>query len=156
MTEFAVTSLSAAPFAYVERTAPVAEIPKAMGEGFAALAAMFAKARARMAGPPLAHYLTFDGRSTRFELGFPVRAEDEPALKAAGASIGETPKGEVMQALHVGPYDEVPKVYDALLAEMKARGLEGATDMWERYLSPPETPAEDIRTEVIWPLKKAG
>ena len=46
--------------------------------------------------------------------------------------------------------------YDAMLAEMKDRKLEGTHDMWERYISPPETPPEKTQTEVIWPAKAAA
>lgn len=153
MPDFTIETRTATPFAYLERTARIVDMPKVMGEGFASLSALFAKAKAPMDGPPMAHYKSFDGSTTTFELGFPVRAEDTAALRAAGLSIGETPRGRVMQAIHVGPYDGVSKTYDAMLAAMKAKGTEAAPDMWERYFSPPGTPPEQIRTEVIWPLR---
>jgi AraC family transcriptional regulator len=154
MPDFVVATLKAEPYAYIERTARTSEIPKIMSESFDTLSALFAKAKASMVGMPLTHYKSFDGETTSFQLGFPVRQEDTAALEEAGLSIGETPHGPAMQAIHIGPYEEVPKTYDALLAEMKARGLEGTTDMWERYFSPPGTPPEQTRTEVICPLRQ--
>ncbi|MNL80251.1 Bacterial transcription activator, effector binding domain [compost metagenome] len=58
-----------------------------------------------------------------------------------------------MKAIHIGPYDTVVKTYDALTGAMKARGLTGAHDMWEVYYSPPDTPPEKLRTEIIWPVQ---
>jgi effector-binding domain-containing protein len=126
-----------------------------MGQGFATLSQMFATAKAQMAGNPLAHYTDFDATSASFELGFPVLENDIPALRAAGLSIGKTPGGRNMTATHVGPYDTVSRTYDRMTAAMKRQKLAGSKDMWESYLSPPDTPPEQIRTEVIWPLETA-
>ncbi|MCW5697708.1 MAG: GyrI-like domain-containing protein [Bauldia sp.] len=156
MTDFAVTTLTPAPFAFVRRTAAIPDMPKVMGEGFEALGGLFAKAGATMAGAPLAHYLDYSDDATTFELGFPVSPQDVDALRAAGADIGETPAGEAMQATHIGPYQTVAATYAAMQEAMQRQGLTGSKDMWERYLSPPETPAAEIRTEVIWPVARTA
>jgi effector-binding domain-containing protein len=150
MAEPVVVELESRPFAYISLRSSLEAMPATMGQGFASLAQMFAKAKAQMAGNPLAHYTAFDAASASFDLGFPARAEDVPALRSAGLSIGETPSGQNMTATHVGPYDTVSKTYDVMSAAMKARGLSGARDMWESYLSPPDTPPGEIRTDVIW------
>lgn len=36
---------------------------------------------------------------------------------------------------------------------MTADGFDVAGPMWEQYLSPPQTPPEETRTEIYWPLK---
>jgi effector-binding domain-containing protein len=156
MSEPVVTTLEAAPFAYLDRTSKIADMPRTMGEGFAALFQLFAKAKARQAGMPMAHYLDYDGDSTSFQLGFPVRQEDVEALKAAGLEIGETPGGENMKAVHIGPYDSIVQTYDVMTAAMEKQGFEGSHDMWEVYYSPPETPPEQIQTEVIWPVRRTA
>jgi hypothetical protein len=156
MPEFRIETLAPQPFAYISRSAALPDMPKVMGEGFGTLGALFAKAKAQMMGPPLAHYLSFrDGRAT-FDMGFPVRAEDTAALKAAGLSVGQTPGGAAMKAIHVGPYDTVSRTYDAMGNEMRLRNIAGTEDMWERYLSGPEVQPTEIRTEVIWPVKQSG
>ena len=156
MNEFPVETLTSQPFAYVSRSATLADMPRAMGEGFAILAGLFGKANAPMAGAPLAHYLSFEGGKATFDLGFPARPGDVAELKAAGLSIGETPSGRAMKAIHVGPYESGSQTYDAMGASMKRLGLSGTQDMWERYLSGPEVPPAQIRTEVIWPVSSAG
>lgn len=126
-----------------------------MGQSFAALGALFGAARAEPAGPPLAHFLSYDNESASFELGFPAQPSDIDALRSAGLSIGETPNGEVMVAMHTGPYEELGNTYDAMMREMKTRNLEPTKDMWERYLSGQETPPERAQTEVTWPVREA-
>lgn len=152
MTDFKIETMRPRPFAFVTRTAKMTEISSAMAEGFAALGAMFAKAGATMAGMPMAHYRAYDAKTTTFDLGFPCRSEDTKALAAAGLSIGETPAGQSMTATHVGPYDTVVSTYNAMTTEMQSQGLKPAGDMWEIYFSPPDTPPERIRTDVVWPI----
>ena len=152
MTDFPVETMKPSPRAYITRTAKMSDIPQAMMEGFATLSELFAKAKASMTGMPMAHYLAYDNASTTFELGFPCRSEDEHELRAAGLSIGMTPEGRSMKATHIGPYATVVATYNAMIAEMKAKGLVPAKDMWEIYHSPPETPPAEIRTDVVWPI----
>lgn len=152
MTDFSIETMEAAPRAYITLTSRMTEIPQSMAKGFAMLSELFARAKAPMAGMPMAHYLTYDDTSTTFELGFPCRSEDEDALRAAGLSIGRSPEGRNMKATHIGPYDTVGSTYNAMIAAMQAKGLVPAKDMWEVYFSLPTTPPAEIRTDVIWPI----
>lgn len=154
MSDFVLTNLTSTPFAYIARSAPIFDIPNVMQEGFSNLSRMFEKAGAAMAGPPLVHYLDFDESGTHFEMGFPVRPEDTEALRNVGLAIGQTPSGRVMQGMHIGPYETVSATYTAMQEEIGKQGFIGSKDIWERYLSPPETPPAEIRTEVIWPVKE--
>jgi hypothetical protein len=101
-------------------------------------------------------YLEFDAHSAKFDLGFPALEADLERLRAAGASIGRTPGGRNMTATHIGPYDTVSETYSTMDRAMQAQGLTGSKDMWESYLSPPDTPPEQTRTDVIWPLLTAA
>lgn len=152
MPEFPVVTLTPEPFAYITLTSQMKDIAETMAEGFGRLSMLFAQARAEMAGMPMCHYLDYDESSTTFQLGFPARPADVEALRDAGLSIGETPAGRNMKATHIGPYDTIMTTYTAMTAAMQAQGLEGTKDMWETYFSPPETPPEQIKTEVIWPV----
>lgn len=156
MPECTVKTVSAKPFVYVARTATMAEIGAAMGESFQAVAAAFAKAGAAMEGPAYAHYTAYDDNSATFEAGFSAHPEDVEALRATGIAVGETVGGEVMTAMHIGPYDTLMQTYDAIGRELASKGLTGTTDMWECYLSPPETPPEQTQTEVLWPIAPNG
>ena len=152
MPEPVIVQLQARPFAYVNLTSSLPAMPQTMSEGFGQLAGLFAKAGAQMAGNPLAHYLAFGADTVTFELGFPVLPADIEKLRSAGLSIGQTPSGRNMTATHIGPYDTVSETYAVMDTAMRAHGVTGTKDMWESYMSPPETPPEQIKTEVIWPL----
>ncbi|WP_055046692.1 GyrI-like domain-containing protein [Devosia sp. A16] len=156
MADPVVVELKPRPFAYINLRSTLPQMSATMGQGFATLSQMFARAKAQMAGNPLAHYTDFDATAASFELGFPVLEADIPALRAAGLSIGQSPGGTNMTATHVGPYDTVARTYDLMTIAMKAQKLSPGKDMWESYMSPPETPPEQIRTEVIWPVHAAG
>lgn len=156
MREFIVAEMTPQPFAYVMRHARIADMSQVMGECFGILSAALARAKAEPAGPPLSHYLDYDNNSSTFQVGFPIRSEDVEAVSAAGLAIGETPAGSVMQVQHVGPYDTLHLTYDAMTRAMSEQSLKGTHDMWERYLSPPETPPERTVTEVMWPVKQAA
>jgi hypothetical protein len=156
MPDFHVETLKPQPFAYFTLTAQMSEMSEAMGAGFERLSAAFAKAKAEMAGMPLCHYTDYDEQSVTFELGFPARPDQVEALRAAGLSIGETPSGRSMKAIHIGPYDTIVETYNKMTEALKEQGLEGTKDMWEAYFSPPETPPEQIKTEVIWPVREAA
>lgn len=156
MADPVIVELSPRPFAYISLRSSLPQMPAIMGQGFATLGQMFATAKAQMAGNPLAHYTDFDATSASFELGFPVLESDIPALRAAGLSIGTTPGGRNMTATHVGPYDTVSRTYDRMTSAMKEQKLAGSRDMWESYLSPPGTPPDQIRTDVIWSVEAAS
>lgn len=152
MTPFPISDESPQHFAYVSRKARINEVPKVMAECFGVLSRAFTSAHADFAGAPLAHYVAYDADSATFDVGFPARPDQLEALRSAGLSIGQTASGKVMRARHVGSYDSLPKTYQAMQAQMKADGLEGNRDMWEAYMSPPETPSEQVTTDVIWPV----
>jgi effector-binding domain-containing protein len=65
----------------------------------------------------------------------------------------ELPAGDVARTTHIGPYADLPKAYEAVAARAKQDGRELATEMWEEYYSPPETPPAETRTDVYWPLR---
>lgn len=155
MPGFPVVTLTPGPFACVTITTPMTGIAGAIADGFCKLGELFARAGAEMAGMPMCHYVEVDSTSTTFQLGFPCRPDEVEALRGAGLSIVETPSGEAMKAVHIGPYDDLAKTYAAMAKAMEAHGRIGSRDVWEVYCSPPETPPERIRTEILWPLQAA-
>ena len=152
MSEPVIAQLQARPFAYVSLTSSLADMPQAVANGFERLPRLFSQAEVQVAGNPMAHYLGFDSRTVSFDLGFPALPSDVERLKAAGLSLGQTPGGAHMVAVHVGPYETVTSTYRIMDQAMQAKHVNGARDMWESYRSPPQTPPSQIQTEVIWPL----
>lgn len=124
-----------------------------MGHAFATVMAELGKASVVPDGPAVARYEpTADG----FDVAAGFRVPFEVAVPA-GLERLELGGIEAAHATHLGPYSELPAVYEDLMAHADAAGRPVAGDgpMWEEYWSGPETPAEQTRTEVYWPLPPA-
>jgi effector-binding domain-containing protein len=116
------------------------------------------------AGPPFGRYHRFGPDIVDVEIGFPIasRPSDIPDLStqtSGDIGVAELPGGPVARTLHVGPYDGLPKVYDALHEWIHAQpGYDDGPGPWESYVddirSTPDV--STLRTEVIWPLVKEG
>jgi hypothetical protein len=66
-------------------------------------------------------------------------------------------EGRCLQVLHVGPYEDVGKVYERLGAEAAARGLAPRRHGHEIYLSDPRrVPPERLKTIVRLPVGRAS
>ncbi|MCX6395471.1 MAG: GyrI-like domain-containing protein [Propionibacteriales bacterium] len=103
-------------------------------------------------GPPLASYeMTAQGFDV--SAGFPV----PPGADVPGVEIMAIGSTEAAHTTHVGPYGDLPAAYQDLLAGARARGrsVDSHGPMWEEYWSAPETPAEQTRTEIYWPITAA-
>ena len=147
--------MTPAPFAYVTVECAMTDIGKVIGDAFRTLDAALEQAKTKPAGPPMARYRQFGSGRVIMDLGFPVQESMLTSLRAAGLQTGMTGGGQALRAIHTGPYDKLRLTYDAMLEAIAAAGREPADEMWERYLSSPTAPAEEMRTEVLWPVKPA-
>jgi effector-binding domain-containing protein len=86
------------------------------------------------------------------EAGFPVAV---PVRSDGTVQAGALPAGRVVQADHLGSYDSLRETYEAIERWMGEHGLEPADEMWEVYLSGPETDSDPAswRTHVVWPVR---
>lgn len=129
----------------------MADMAERMGAAFGQVMGRLRAVDAVASGPAVACYQPMEGG---FEVaaGFPVLA----AIEEAGDGVVnlELPSGEVAHTAHVGPYDRLPQTYEALRVGVEAQGrhLDDHAPMWEEYLTGPEVPPEQARTEIYWPL----
>lgn len=153
MADIEITTVEARTLAVAHFEVTTAELD-AMGErmsaAFGAVMARLGRAGIVTRGPAVARYEpTPDGFAVA--AGFPVDAAVEPG---DGVDTVVLPGGEVAHTTHVGPYDQLPRAYEALRTGVEAQGrslVDGAA-MWEEYWSGPGTPPEATRTEVFWPV----
>lgn len=75
----------------------------------------------------------------------------EPFSGDAALNFTSTPSGRVVSAVHVGPYDRLGEVYDALAGYCRAEGLKLAGPYWEYYGHWTEDPAQ-LETSVSYAL----
>jgi effector-binding domain-containing protein len=104
------------------------------------------------AGPPFARYFHLGADRIEFEAGVPV---DRAVPSGDGARPGELGGCRAAVALHVGPYQELSRTYDALMDWISGRGEQPSGAMWEHYLSDPDAEPDPAtwRTEIFVPLR---
>jgi effector-binding domain-containing protein len=151
MTEITMTEHQPQTTAVVRERVPVKDLPQFFGQALhRAMQAAQAQGR-HPVGPPFSLYHGMPTNAVDVEAGFPV---DGPISAAHGVTPSELPAGQVVEAMHVGPYDTLPQTYEEVGAYMNERGLSPSSDMWEVYLSDPEREPDPAtwRTQVFWPV----
>ncbi len=137
---FAVTRFEARPD----------EIAEKVGVAFGTVADYLGRHGMETVGPAVSYY---DIRPDGFGIaaGFVVAGP----FDGDGTVVPlQLPAGEVAVTTHLGAYEELPHAYAAIQSQMKERGRElDESAMWEEYWSPPETPVEETKTVVYWPLR---
>ena len=106
-------------------------------------------------GPPFVIYHASPAESDPFDIEIcaPVARRTDPP---AGWQLHELPAGSFATLVHVGPYDTLGIAYDTLAAWIGAHDLVIAGPPREVYLSEPETPPEQIRTIIEFPVIEAA
>ncbi|MBZ0286132.1 MAG: GyrI-like domain-containing protein, partial [Anaerolineae bacterium] len=57
---------------------------------------------------------------------------------------------------YTGPYDQCPPAYQELAQFVKDQGYEAGTVAYEWYLNGPETPPQDLKTDIVFPVKRVS
>lgn len=145
----------AMPVAYVSRKGPYTQIPEAMCVMFGAMAQKGLIA----AGPPGGRYFSSPGEVPEAESLWEVwvqLAGDPPEAPAEGFGFGvrHLAAAEMACVMHHGPYDTIAQTYAHLARWVTENGYETAGPPEEVYFSGPETPPDQILTEIRFPVKK--
>lgn len=151
MTTFTVVDREPQAAAAIRAEVPMAELPSVFERGFQEVATAVAKQGLSITGPPFGFYPRMPDETVEVVVGFPVSG----AVQADGeVTPFELPGGRVVSALHVGPYDRLEETYQELQGWAATEGLDLADQLWESYLSDPETQPdpETWQTAVSWPL----
>lgn len=127
------------------------EMPAFFERAFTTAAAAAEAAGAEIVGPPFGFYPEMPGDTVVVEAGFAVSDHVEASGDAHRLLL---PGGRAVRAMHVGPYDTMPRTYADLHAWMARQGLRPAATMWECYLSDPVTEPDPAtwRTLIVWPV----
>jgi AraC family transcriptional regulator len=106
-------------------------------------------------GPPFVVYHGMPKGDDPFdvEICAPVgRATDPPT----GWQVQELPAGVFATLVHVGPYDTLGTAYDTLTTWIGGHDLVVAGPPREVYLSEPDTPPEQVKTIVEFPVTEVA
>ena len=141
---------AAQPALTIRVRAAVQDLPALFGKTYGAIMQYLGELGEQPAGMPFAAYYNMDMQNLDIEIGFPV------GRKLAGKGeiqASEFPGGKLASVMHIGPYDQMIPAYNALTEWIKERGYEATGVAYELYYSGPETPPQEIKTEIVFPLK---
>ena len=150
MTEIRIVDAPEQHTAVVHEQVPMAELKDFFARAFEAAMHAIRTQRAVPVGPPFGTYLGPPGETVDVEAGFPVAT---PIEDADGVVASTLPGGQVVEAVHIGPYDTMETTYAEIAAWMAAQGLRPGPVMWESYLTDPgnEPDPATWRTLIVWP-----
>lgn len=155
MGEIHFTEVVEQPVAAVRSRVRMDELPDAFSSAFHRVFAALAEAGIRASGAPYARYRGMPTDTVDVEIGFPV----ESPFPGSGDVIGETlPAGRAVEALHSGDYDSLRGTYEEVERWMRAHDVIPSDQMWEVYLSGPESDPDPAtwRTRIVWPVTGPG
>lgn len=146
-----IKELSPQPAVIIRERTTAEGMGPAMRALYPALIAFLEERGVRPAGPSFAVFHTYSEDEVDFEAGFPV---PEPVEGEGRVAASQLPGGPAAVTTHVGPYDTIGQVHDAMDAFLHGRGGEHGGPPREVYLSGPgdEPDSSRWRTEVIYPI----
>lgn len=143
-------NIQAVPYLYVDGQAPMdpAQVSAEMERCFGLLMRFMGQNGIAPVGQPMSVYYGYDADTLAFRAGIPVAAAD--AAKADGdIKADQTPGGQVFSVMHVGPYSDLGKTYQAATAALAETGQSFGAPTWEIYIDDPtDTPADRMRTQI--------
>ncbi|WP_166804901.1 GyrI-like domain-containing protein [Cryobacterium sp. Sr8] len=135
----------------VHEVIPITAMVDYFGRAFTTSAAELGKQGAYPAGPAIALYHGKPTDIVDVTAGFPV---EQPVTSTPEASVVTLPGGPAIQTVHTGSYDSMTGTYDELMAWVTEKDLTMSEDMWEEYLTGPESDPDPSTwtTRIVRPL----
>jgi effector-binding domain-containing protein len=137
--------------AVIRLTIPREEIRNVMGPGIGEVMAAVAAQGIGPAGPVFSYHLRMDPGIFDFEIGVPVT---KPVTPVGRVQPGQLPATKVARTVYRGPYEGLGAAWGEFGAWITASGHKPAPDLWECYVSGPESSPDPAnwRTELNRPL----
>lgn len=141
--------------AAIHLTIPREEIQHVMGPGLRELMATVAAQGVTPTGPWFTHHLRMVPDIFDFEICVPVSA---PVAATGPVKPSEWPAMEVARTVYHGPYEGLGAAWGEFGAWIAANGHTPAADLWECYVSGPESSPDPAgwRTELSQRLIARG
>lgn len=132
----------------------IADLREAFDVGYAALGAQLTEGTLVPTGPAVAIYYGNPMEVFDLELGFPVEvAPEEPIVTDAATIIASAlPTGPATATTVMGSYDGLGAGWMRLVEETLGQGLNIRGMSIEVYVSDPDVPADQLRTDLILPI----
>jgi effector-binding domain-containing protein len=135
----------------VHEVVKMADLTDYFGRAFGAASAELQRQGVTPAGAPLALYHGMPTDTVDVTAGFPVAG---PVRAGDGTTVTPLPVGPAVATVYVGPYDGMTRTYDEIAAWLQAEKLTPRPDMWEEYLTDPDTNPDPAtwQTRIVFPL----
>ena len=135
----------------VHERVKMADLTEYFARAFDMSAAALAEQGLAPAGPPLALYHGMPTDTVDVTAGFPVAGA---ARGTAAVVVTELPAGDAITSIYTGPYDGMTRTYDQIASWLKEQDLTTGADMWEEYLTGPDTDPDPAtwQTRIVFPL----
>ncbi|MCC6805454.1 MAG: GyrI-like domain-containing protein [Anaerolineae bacterium] len=138
---------------YPARQAAVQPLPQRLGNAYRAIGEYLNQLGEAPAGGVFAAYYNMDMQDLDVEAGFTV-AKRLPGSGEIQAS--EIPAGTFAVCHFTGPYAAMAPGYEALTQFARDNGYKPSGIAYEWYFSPPDTPPQDIKTDIVFPVTRIG
>lgn len=149
--QITLSEQQAQPVLCIRTTTSVAELPRALGQAYQAIAAYLAELGNKTPEAAYAAYYNMDMENLDVEMGFLV---PEPLEGRGEIKASEIPAGLQVSCLYKGPYTGMKSVYQAMAQWTAEQGHTPVGTAYEIYYnSPAEVPESELLTKIIFPLK---
>lgn len=137
--------------AFIHLTVSLEEMQRVFGPAIGELMAAIAAQGIQPAGPVFTHHLRRPTDTFDFELSVPVSA---PFTASGRVQPGIWPAMKVARIIHHGPYEGLRATWGELMDWIDANGHQPAPDLYECYLTHPDSHPDPAtwRTELSRPL----
>lgn len=129
------------------------EMPAFIGAAFGELYEHASRHGVATAGEPFIIYHTFGPGALDVQICAPITGGPPTAGRI---ELSTLPAATVAHTLHVGPYERLADAYDSLMHWVADHGYEPSAPVRERYLTGPDTPPDQHRTEIDLPVTRTA
>lgn len=131
--------LTARPVLVLRGQATWDEGYEALMKAFAALRAEAQRLGLKPLGKPQTMFTETTDQNFRYDAMLVLESAPDAALKPQGGmSFGSAPEGRAFVFRHVGAYDDIDSVYEAITAWLDEKGLQAKGNFVEEYLNEPQ------------------
>ncbi len=137
--------------ATIRLTIPRDQIQQVMGPAIGEVMAAVASQRIGPDGPVFSHHFQMDPSQFDFEVGVPVTA---PVTAVGRVQPSQLPEARVARTIYRGSYEGLGPAWGEFCQWIISQGHTAAPDLWERYLTGPESSPDPTtwQTELNQPL----
>ena len=141
------------PTLSIRTHAAVQDLPRLIGESYAAIGKYMMEFGVKPIGVPFTAYFNLDMQNLDIEIGFPM---DQVVPGQGAIQPSKMPAGMYASVLYTGIYSEMGPAYDTLKEFVEKAGYQPTGVAYEFYLNgPDEVAIENLETRIVFQLQNS-